>query len=88
MDIKIVFNAQLRDRLGCKDQSLSLDDTAKLADLWPLLREGDAAGIFDAEGKMVRSVMAFRNGSQVPPGENPDLADGDTVTLLTPISGG
>ena len=51
MDIKIVFNAQLRDRLGCKDQSLSLDDTAKLADLWPLLREGDAAGIFDSEGK-------------------------------------
>ena len=38
--------------------------------------------------KTHRTLIRFINNTQIMPGANPKLGDGDSITLITPISGG
>ena len=88
MNIKVTFNAQLRDMLGCADGTHELADGSHIDALYDVLRAGPAQKLFDEHGKLMRAVIVFHNDKQVMSADKPQLAEGDLVNFLTPIAGG
>jgi len=93
MNVTIVYEAQLREVAG---QSQAVIDAAGLGSLAALLQhvatrnESLRSRLLDEKGDLLPSLLIFLNEQPVQHGvaAAQPLADGDTVLLLPPISGG
>jgi len=76
VQVSIRLFAGLRERAGTGSRRLELADGARLGDVWPALDLGDEpAGLLYAVNKRYADADA-------------QLADGDEVALIPPVSGG
>jgi molybdopterin converting factor small subunit len=95
MHIKIVYLGLVRSRIGKKDEQYEVADGCTLADLLEILVKN--------YGERLQSVVGGRRESRLDPtfittvdgvlkdpfqGNDVALNDGDTITLMTMISGG
>ena len=76
MKVTVRLFAGLRERAGVGERDLELGDGARLADVWPALELGE-----QPEG------LLYAVNKQYAPPER-ELADGDEVALIPPVSGG
>lgn len=74
MRVKVRLFAGLRERAGWSERDL--DDVARVADIWPLLELGDEPP----------GLLYAVNREYAAPER--ELADGDEVALIPPVSGG
>ena len=90
MEIKVVFTTQLKAALGTGSQSLSLGADATVRDAIAALgdehRESFRTLVVAQGGELLPSILLSLNDQQVEPSER--LSDGDTLTILSAISGG
>jgi molybdopterin synthase catalytic subunit len=76
VQVSVRLFAGLRERAGTGTRELELADGAKVADVWPALDLGDEApGLLYAVNRRYAPADA-------------ELADGDVVALIPPVSGG
>lgn len=92
MRITVEYAAQLRQAVGTSREELDLDPGCTPADLIRSIAaaHGDplAPLLLDGAGNPRRSILLFVGDDQVR-GDTPvELRDGDSVTLLSPVSGG
>jgi len=90
MKIHVTYMSQLRRLAGRSSEEIVLDEGGRLADLLRRIVETRGpdfrAVAFDADGEPHLSLLAFRSEEQI--SADVVLADGDRVTLLTPMAGG
>lgn len=92
MQIKIEYSAQVKRAAGVASDLLAMGDAADLqatirqaADL----RGAAVSAILFPDGEQLHpSILIFVNDEQVRWSENPQLTDGQTVALVSPVSGG
>jgi len=82
--------AQLRVRMGCREESFELDNGSDLTGLLKVIagKHGDEAHalLFGDDDAPAVTLLCFVASEQVE--WDKALSDGDVVTLMTPISGG
>ena len=92
MKIVIEYTAQLRRAAGCAREVFELPDGSSLSSLLQAAatRHGGEFEhqLFTAAGAVQPSLLIFQGDRQVPSGSHPVLTDGETVTVMSPISGG
>jgi len=95
MRIKVLYLGLVRNKTGKKEESCELADGSSLSDLLKRVAEtygGSLKGLFRAEmeSRLDPTFIVTVNGVLKDPskGEAVPLADGDTVALMTLISGG
>ena len=81
MIVHVEYTAQLRVRTGIAAEAIELGDGARIDDLIAAL-----AGRYDIREFLPGNLLCFVDDSQADRAQV--LADGDAITLLTPISGG
>jgi len=74
VNVKVRLFAGLRERAGYAERELS--GVERVADVWPALGLGD-----EPDGLLYAVNRAYANGDS-------ELADGDEVALIPPVSGG
>lgn len=92
MTIKVIFTTQLRSALGRNDQSISIAEGESvggvlrhLSDLYP---ETFARLVHTATGELLPNLIICVDDQQIRDLEATYLRSGQTVTLLSAISGG
>lgn len=92
MTIQLEFTAQLRRAAGVKTATVELSQGATLQSLLSAVRDQFGPEfrrqLLTTAGALQPTLLVFRGDSQVPAGSDPSLVDGETVTLMSPISGG
>ena len=92
MQVTVEYTAQIRRAAGVSSESYSVDDGCTVDELLPQIaeRHGSDLGRFlvTEDGSPQSTLLAFISDSQVRWGNETPLKDGQTVTLLSPISGG
>jgi MoaD family protein len=89
VNVTVRYLAQLRQLAGRSTEQIELPGSSAVADLVAVLAELHPAlsfALVDGEGVARASVLLFMADEQV--SRSRPLADGDEVTLLTPIAGG
>jgi molybdopterin converting factor small subunit len=89
MNVGVRYLAQLRRLAGRSTEQLELPDPCTVAGFVATLVQRQPAlsvALVDGEGRPRSSVLVFVGDEQV--SCDRPLADGDVVTLLTPIAGG
>jgi MoaE-MoaD fusion protein len=76
MRVVVKLFAGVRERAGTRERVLELNAGARLADVWPALELGDEPA----------GLLYARN--QAYAGSEEELADGDEVAVIPPVSGG
>ena len=91
MRVTAEYAAQVKRAAGVGAETLDVDASCTVEQLVQAVaaRHGDAlrALLLTGDGRLHPSILVFLRGEQVRDGSTP-LRDGDTVTLLPPISGG
>ena len=91
IDIQVRYTAQLKKMLGFGRQKIVLETGSTLQNLLEKLclenGEDFEAMLFE-EDTYREHILIVHNNSQVSYTQNPVLKFGDTVTLMSPISGG
>ncbi len=82
MPVKLVFLGKLEDLAGRAEMRVSLDGALSLSEILAQLSDDLAASL---RGPKVKLAL---NGTLLPPGADPTLADGDELAFLPPVSGG
>ena len=92
MQVTVEYAAQLRQAAGTGREALDVDSGCTLADLVRHIAavhgEPLAPLLIDPGGKLRRSLLLFVGDDQVRLETPVELQDGDSVTLLSPVSGG
>ena len=92
MKVTVIYAAQARVAVGLGSEELELDGPTSVHDLVVRLarRHGTAFGrlALDANGRPHPSLLVAIGDDQVPSGALRKVASGETVTIITPISGG
>ncbi len=92
MEITIVFTTQLKAALGSGQLTLSIDKDTTVRQVIESVAADhpDAFSrlVFDSDGNLLSSILLCVNDQQVDADRSEPLADGDTLTLLSAISGG
>ena len=92
MQVTVRCSGQLRAALGTSSLTLELAPGASVADAVNAVADGPDAGVrpmlLDAAGAIQRTLVVAVGTTQVADTAGHALADGDTVTILHPISGG
>ncbi len=92
MKITVSYMAHLKQATGVSREELTLPDTCTGHELVHRLsaRHGESLRrlLLTDAGALQPTILLFVNDSQVPPGQEMLLHDGDDVTLLAPIAGG
>lgn len=92
MHVTVEYTAQIRRAAGVSSESYPVEDgtTVEALLLQIAERHGSDLGRFlvTENGSPQPTLLAFVSDSQIRWGESTPLADGQTVTLLSPISGG
>ena len=79
--IKVLFFGAAADRAGTREAELHVEESATLAEIWPLLAERHP-GLTP-----MRDTLAFAVNGEYARGDD-DVSPGDEVALLPPVSGG
>ena len=92
MQVTVDYSAQIKRAAGLSSERFELGPSGSLDDLAAAIaeRHGDAIRdlLLDGAGAVRKSILMFVGDDQVVAGSSRLLADGDTVTIMTPISGG
>ncbi|MBT3268014.1 hypothetical protein HN371_12710 [Candidatus Poribacteria bacterium] len=94
MQVTVRCSGQLRAALGTSSVILELASGASVADAVAAVADADAdaAGVrpmlLDEAGAIQRTLVVAVGSTQVADATGHALVDGDTVTILHPISGG
>jgi len=93
MQVTVEYAAQVRQATGISREEVTLAEPCSAAELVRELvaRHGEPLGsvLLNSEGQPQRSILAFLGEDQVRLDDaSVQLADGDTLTLLSPVSGG
>ena len=91
MRVTVEYTAQLRQVAGTTREQLDLDAGCTLADLVRRVaaaRAPLAPLLLDSAGDPRRSILLFVGDDQARCDTPVELRDGDSVTLLSPVSGG
>jgi len=92
MRITIQYEAQARRAAGVSSETIELMSDACANDC--IRQVADAHGgqlrsiLITQDGNVQPTLLIFRNDDQIVPDDQGQLSDGDTLTLMTPISGG
>lgn len=90
MEIKVAFTTQLKAAIGKSEASLVLHDSATVRDAIEALVSSYPAEVallvLNESQELLPSIVLCVNDQQVD--DKWPLSDGDTVTLLSAISGG
>ena len=92
MEIQVVYVAQVKTASGVSRQTVDLDEGATVQSLLDRLIDthGQPFGdlLLDNQGDLRKSILLFRGDEQIDsPAETP-LADGEQITLMSPLAGG
>ncbi len=92
MKVNVRYAAQARDAAGLSAEAVELGNPATVAALLARVAElhGEVmrALVLRADGAPQPALLVFVGDEQVRPGEARGLMAGDTVLLMSPISGG
>jgi molybdopterin converting factor small subunit len=92
MKIHVEYFAQARGAAGCSSESVELASNATLLSLVEILAAQRGAKLasllLNSDGSLSRQVMFTVGDSQISPTAVVNLAHGDRVTIVPPISGG
>ena len=92
MKVTVKYAAQARVATGIPSEEVELDGPLTIEDLIVRLagRHGSAFQrlALDGQGRPHPSLMLVIGDDQVRPGDRRRVASGETITILTPISGG
>lgn len=90
MKIKVAFTTQLKAALGKGGQEVTLGAAATVQDAIDALvaqhHKPFGELVISDDGTLLPSILLSLNDQQVEPSQS--LADGDTLTILSAISGG
>lgn len=92
MQITIQYEAQARRAAGVGSEALEVEDNSDVSHC--IRRAAETHGeqlkpiLLDADGNVQSGLLVFLNDSQIGRQEPQQLSDGDTLTLMPPISGG
>lgn len=92
MQITVQYEAQARRAAGIASETVEVADRCSVSDC--IRQVADTAGeplkpiLIDAAGAVQPSLLTFLNDVQIMRSNDRLLAAGDTLTLMTPISGG
>ena len=92
MKVTINYTGQLKAVIGVGLEDLEVDTACPLSRLIQEIasQHGDTVKqiLLDTDGAVHQALMRVVNDVQSRPGEEVTLQDGDTITLIPPISGG
>ena len=92
MRVMVEYAAQMRRAAGVASENVEVDSPCSLRDLLHRVaqKHGDRLDglLFDTQGDFHRSILLFVGDKQTRWDDAVELNDRDTVTILTPISGG
>jgi molybdopterin converting factor small subunit len=90
--VKVEYAAQVKKAAGIAADEFDMSGPCTLTMLLAsvALRRGESVRelLFDASGAPRKSLLLFVGDTQAHPDAALELRDGDTVTIMTPISGG
>ena len=92
MKVTVRYLAQAREAAGRGAEEVELDGAATVRDLVVRLARQHGSAFarmaLDGAGGPHASLLIIIGDEQVRPGETRTLQEGETVTIMTPISGG
>ena len=92
MAVVVEFAGQIKRAAGVSSHSVETDGATSLTEIVRGIGEtqGDPLRnlLLDDDGQLQKSLLVFVGDRQVRWSQDCDVCDGDTVTLLSPISGG
>lgn len=92
MEVTIEYEAQLRRAAGVRSETIELAEGCDVVECVRKVVEkhpDQLSGILlKADNQIQPSLLIFLNDSQILHDTTHTLSDGDTLTLMTPISGG
>ncbi|MBI3855834.1 MAG: MoaD/ThiS family protein [Planctomycetes bacterium] len=92
MKVTVKYAAQARVATGLSSEELDLDEPTTIHDLVVRLARQHGSAFrrlaLDANGCPHPSLLVAVGDDQVRPGDHRKVAAGETVTIITPISGG
>jgi molybdopterin converting factor small subunit len=92
MRVIVQYEAQARRAAGTHSETIDVAEAASFRDCIRHVGEwhGDPLKsiLLSADGSIQPSLLVFVNDGHVVRGNEAALSDGDTLTLMTPISGG
>lgn len=92
MKIHVTYLAQLRAQRGRENDTLELDDGATVRGVIDHLADLHGAKLREmlltGQGRVRPSILIFADKDQIDPESHEPLADGQTLTLLSPMAGG
>lgn len=91
MHVHVIYKAQVKKAAQKSKETIALQVGSTLDDLLTLLAKTLGTSFSDLvyDNQARRDVvLTFIGNQQVLPTDNPTLADGDNITLMSPIAGG
>jgi len=91
LKITVSYTGQIKSAVGVPSEQLDLTVSSTLTELVRRLAEKHsqaARHLLGEDGNVQRALLLVVNNEQVPPGNDPQLTEGDQVTIMPPISGG
>jgi molybdopterin converting factor small subunit len=93
MNITVLLNAQVKSAAGTGRLDVELEENARFNDLITHIGSMSVSRLneflFSGDRQPARSLLFIHNlNRQIRSGENIALNDGDTISILSPISGG
>jgi molybdopterin converting factor small subunit len=92
MQVTVEYAAQVKRVAGIASETIEVNSACTVQELvkQAVDRHGDALRrvLLDSGGELQRSILVFVGEDQARWDDHVELKDGDTVTLLSPISGG
>lgn len=92
MQITIRYEAQAKRAAGVGSETIEVSDPCRVSDC--LRQVADAHGdalkpiLLNSEGEIQPTLLLFKGDEQIGKAAEAELSDGDTLTIMTPISGG
>lgn len=92
MTVQIEFTAQLRRILGVSQLSVPCEEPVTLSQLLAIAVRDRAPELrrlmLTDEGRIQPTLLVFHGDEQVPAGNDPAVRAGESITVMSPISGG
>lgn len=92
MQIRIQYEAQARRAAGIGSETVDVPADCGVGDCIRQLAESHGEPLqpvlVNADGDIQPTLLIFRNDCQVAADDDSSLSDGDSLTLMPPISGG
>jgi len=92
MQITVQYESQARRAAGVNSESVDVPDSCSVSDCIGKVAQNHgeplSSILVNSTGDVQTTLLVFLNDSQIVRSDKTTLSDGDTVTLMTPISGG